>query len=182
MMVWGSSCNFRPTGFAQSEATLTCLCTSMPFKSTLCNRRHLKSHLYRLLGLNRKKKKKKSDTNGTKIKLNCTLCKITDMYIESSTERTALVNTIVSKSASLRLLTLNSRATGVQPRATKCSCAYKSLPFFIFEPGWHFRCPYMPSAGYIHLGTSHSPSQRINLSTSDAIKAMTRVTNVPKKG
>lgn len=125
MMVWGSWCNFRPTAFAQSEAALAlkgCLLNQ------LCNRRHLKRHLYCLLGTNEKKNK----TSGTKIKLNCTLCKITDSCtsrVEFSTERTASVNTAVSTSTSLRLLTLNGRAIGFLYFVALGRCAYKTLLF-----------------------------------------------------
>lgn len=161
---------FQANGFCSIRG-----CISLPMHfgwllNQLCNRRHLKSHLHRLLG-----------TNGKKIKQAGQKTSLTAHYVRSQTlaylvwgfqqRELLLVNTAFSTSASFRLLTLNRRAITFQPRAAKCSCAYKTQLFFLHEPGWHFRCPYMSSAEYIHLGTSHSRSQRINLSTSGAIKA-----------
>lgn len=165
---------FQANGFCSIRG-----CISLPVHfgcllNQLCNRRHLKSQLYCLLGTNGEKNK----TSGTKIKLNCTLCKITDSctsHVGFSTERTASVNTAVSTSASLRLLTLNGRAIGFRPRATKCSCAYKTLLFSSLSQDDIWDVPTCPL-----LGTSHSCTQRINLSMSGAIKA-TRLTYVPEK-
>ncbi len=103
---------------------------------------------------------KKNKTSGTKIKLNCTLCKITDSctsHVGFSTERTASVNTAVSTSASLRLLTLNGRAIGFRPRATKCSCAYKTLLFSSLSQDDIWDVPTCPLLGTLTWG-HHTPA------------------------